>query len=42
MSFEIENVNKRRGLDISNLECKNNSLLTKLAVDGILMQYSVL
>lgn len=39
MSFEIENVNKRRGLDISNLECKNNSILTKLGMDGVLMQY---
>jgi hypothetical protein len=39
MRFEIENVSKRRGLDISNIVCKNNSILTKLGVAGILMQY---
>ena len=38
MSFEIENVSKRRGLDISNVVCKNNSILTKLGVGGILVR----
>lgn len=37
MRFEIENVSKRRGLDIFNIVCKNNFIFIKLGVVGIFM-----